>query len=354
MKKTIFALSGVLAVQVVLAVWMHLSAGGLAGQQAGTPLLSFAAGDVQRLSITDGDGQSVILTRAGDDWSLPDEDGFPANSEKVKTLLADLTAAEESPPVATSDAAVTRFRVAEDAFERKLVFGPADKPLATVYLGSTEGTRQVHVRRADQDGVRRIAFGIYRVPASADGWVDSAVLQVDADKIAALAWGDVRIERSADQTDAPAAQATEGKDAATPDAPAAAGDGGSPPPAPSWQLAGTPPQPLPAAPVKALTDELSSLRITGLADAQGQTADAEKDPALDLTITLRDGKTKRYRILKQAENGGYEIAASDQPRLMKLSNTAAEALIKAAGDKAFAPVRAGMTPAGAGADTPGG
>jgi len=328
MKRTIILLSGLLAAQVALAVGLNLRSAGLAGQPAAVALLSFPASDVDRLSITDGDGVSVTVAKKDGKWVLPDKGDFPADGDKIDGLLADLTAAKEGAPVATSATGTERFRVADAGFERKLVFGPADKPLATVYLGTSQGARQVHVRRSDQNGVRLVDFGIYRARSSADDWVDATVLKTAAEKITGLAWGDVRIERKTE----PAAAAPDATAEAAKDKIQAAA------PSETWVLDGDTPRSLKLELVHALTDKLSVLRITGLAPQAAAVDGASPD--LDLTITMDGGNSRHLRIWK-GKDGDYTVTADDLPWQAKLVKSAAEALIKATSDVAFAPPQSG-------------
>ena len=339
MRKTIYALTALLVVQAALAVGMTLSSRGLAGQPALTRLLDFPAADVKRLAITDGDGKTVTLAKGDGGWTLPDAGDFPADSGKIKSVLADLAKAREGAPVATSSDAPKRFRVATGAFERRLVFGPAKSPLATLYLGKAQGARQVYVRRADQSGVRLIDFASYRAPATADGWIDRTVLKLDPAKITALAWGDVKITRApaaAAATQSPATKTATKSAAKTADAKTADAKGAPPPASPSWLLAraGGPAQPVAAAAVTALTDQLGRLEITGIAAAKAGPAAAGSPAKLDLTVSLDGGTSRHYRVLKGAT--GYLVAAANLPRTVNLPDFTAKALLKAAGNAAFA------------------
>jgi len=325
MNKAVLALSALLAVQVGVAVEMNMRSSGLAGEQAKMALLSFPAGDVSRLAITDVDGTTVTLAKKGAGWVLPDQKDFPADGTKVKGVIDDLVAAQESAPVATSSGAVERFKVAKDGFERKVVFGPADKPLGTVYLGLSQGTQQVNVRRSDQEGVRLIDFGIYRLEANPDRWADNSVLKTAADKITGLAWGKVKLER----TSAKPADAT----AAAPETASAKTQDKAPASAVSWTLEGDTPQTVKVDDVDKLLGKLASLSITGLATEGPKAGDT---PVLELTISLDGGKTKTYRIFAQKDDS-FIVEASDLPEPVRLSKSMGAGLVTALADPAFQP-----------------
>ncbi len=356
MSKTIYALSGALALQAALAVGMNLSSRGFAAEAARRPLLGFQTAGLDRLTIADGQGHSVALAKTAQGWTLPDAGGFPADASKVKTLLTALAGAKEGAPVATSAEAPHRFKVAKAAFERKLVFGPTQDPLETLYLGTSQGTRQVYARRAGQSGVHLIDFQTYQAPTRADDWIDSAALEIPVTKIAGIAWGDVRLTELPAKPAVPAA-----KSAAKPEAKPGAKPEAKPqaPAAPRWQIAfgGAAPRPADANDVAALTDQLASLWASGLATQPPVAAAAAsgESPAksgdLTLTVTLAGGKTLRYRLVKTATEGSV-ILASNLPRPVKLADMTAKALIAATEAKSFLPPVPAATPVAATAATP--
>lgn len=303
MNRTIIALSALLGLQVALAAGLHLWSGGLAAPTPGAPLLAFAPDTVARMTITAEDGQAVTLARRGGAWVLPGQEDFPADGDKVETLLADLTKARQGPPIATSGAAPERFRVAADAFARKLVFAGTDGPLATLYVGTAQGARQVHVRREDQDAVYRIGFSAWRAPADADSWLDTALLEVAPDAITALAWNGLRVER---------------RDAA-PDTTAES----------RWRLAGAEDGTLSDEVVEPLIDRLARLRITGLVAEDERARFDGVTPVLTMTIALGDAE-RRYTILKAGEESPtYAIRSTTRPELMALRGVVAEDLVEA-------------------------
>jgi len=320
MKNMLYGLAALLVLQLALAIGLNVTHAGLAGQPPEVALLNLAPGDISRVTISDSDGNSVTLAKAKDAWTLPDRGDFSADQEKVKTMIADLTAAKEGPAVATSKGADKRFKVAENTFERKVVLGPADRPQAVIYLGTAQGTQQVSVRRDGQQDVRRIAFHVYSAPAKTDSWIDRKILEIAPDKIASFAWGDVKLSRVAANADAKAAD--NGTDSTK------SADAG-------WQmkLAGAASEPVGTDAVTALTGKLADLQITGLADS----ADKPKDlPTLDLTVTLTDGKTVDLALWKLGD-AKYQVAATSAPWPVTLAKGPAEALISAVSDPAFQP-----------------
>jgi len=334
MNKVIYALSGLLVLQVAAGVGMSLSSRSFASEAAGTKLLSFSANQISRLAITGASGKSVVLAKAGKSWTVESAGGFPADSTKITSLIGDLAKAQEGPAVATTAGATKRFQVTRAAFNRKLVFGPAKAPLATVYLGNSQGTRQVYVRRAGQHGVRLMDFGLYRVSANAGDWIDSNALQITPKTIKSISWGDVTLNR----VPGPTTSKTVASKAATTTAKGTPAKSAKPAAKPVWEVAftGQKAKPIKASAVQSLTTKLSSLYVIGLSKTVPKPGAAGAARKLDLSIMLDGGKTRDYRLFKM-KGGNYVLAASNLPRAVKLSQYTAKALIKAADGKDFVP-----------------
>lgn len=318
MRKVLFVLAGLLVVQVALALGLNVQGVGLAGHAPGSPLLSFAASDVHRLTIEDKDGKQVVLARADEGWVLPDRGDFPADGEKLEELLADLEAAELGLPVATSEGALQRFRVSEDSFDRRLAFESEEGVLGILYLGTAQGTREVHVRRDDQSDVRRIAFSSWRAPAGRDNWVDRTMLQVEPEQIQAVAWNGRRIERIEVEVDE-----------------AGADDAADQPEEQVWRLVIPQERDVEPEAGKTLAERLARLRFTGLLPEEERASYEEETPALQFELALKDGETRTYRLLRGPEETKFAVAVEGYEPLLKISSTTGKDLIEAAEDPAF-------------------
>lgn len=330
MRKSVLVLAALFVLQAGLAVGLNLDGGGLARLAPGTPLLAFEASSVERLTIEDGEGKSVTLARTDDGWVLPDAGDFPADGTKVEELLTDLEAAELGQPVATSKGALERFRVAEGRFERRLQFAGKNGSLATIYLGTSQGTNEVHARRDEDAEVRRIAFSSWRAPAGRDSWIERTMLQIEAEEIAAISWDGIRIERqdgeNADaETDDLASEDTTDEEETT-----------------TWLLASAAEEiVLPEEPVTKLVDRLASLRFSGLLPEEERAAYEEGEAAVAFELLLRGGETRTYRLLRAPGEGEEEddfaLAVEGYEPLLKMARTTARNLIQAAEDPAFRP-----------------
>ena len=140
------------------------------------PFLSFDADAVDALAISDAD-QSVTVTKLDDAWTVAD--GLPADAGKIDRVLDKLADAAGGWPVATSDAAMTRFEVTEDEHQRHVVVTAGEETLADVYLGTSPSYQRVHARHASGGPVHAINFSNYEAGAKTSDWLRKSLLQPD-------------------------------------------------------------------------------------------------------------------------------------------------------------------------------
>jgi len=167
-------LVGLLALQLVLLVvlWPRERS----NDSSEAALIALAPAAVEQLRITDGEGNSVAVGRADDGWRLLGPD-LPARSSRINSLLSTLLEDERGWPVATSAAALQRFSVTPEQFERRIDF-TAGGGEQTLYLGTAPGFRQVHARPAESDAVYVLRFNAFDAPAGLDDWLDQSLLQI--------------------------------------------------------------------------------------------------------------------------------------------------------------------------------
>ncbi len=140
------------------------------------PFLEFDAETVDTLSVADEE-QSVTVTKADDAWTIAD--GLPADAGKIDRVLGKLADAAGGWPVATSDSAMSRFEVTEDAHQRHVVVAAGEETLADVYLGTSPSYQRVHARHASGGPVYAIDFSNYEAGAKVSDWLKKSLLQPD-------------------------------------------------------------------------------------------------------------------------------------------------------------------------------
>ena len=167
-------LSAILALQLVLlaALYWPRSSGPVS---AGALLAEMAGAALRRISIEDGDAQSVTLSRDADSapWQLAS--GLPADESKVAALLDALTERDSGFAIADSAGAAARFQLGDDAFERRIRLANADTERA-VYLGSSPSFRKIHARREGESAVYVLELNSYDAPTTENDWLDRSLL----------------------------------------------------------------------------------------------------------------------------------------------------------------------------------
>lgn len=133
-----------------------------------------------------GDATRLELVRKNGAWVLPASFDAPADGAKVSALLDRLSALKRGLPIATSEAALRRFKVADADFERRLVLSAGGKALATVYFGSSPGLRKSDARVATDQAVYSVDLPTYELPTDSGAWLSGELLRGDADKLAEI------------------------------------------------------------------------------------------------------------------------------------------------------------------------
>ncbi|WP_066961178.1 DUF4340 domain-containing protein [Microbulbifer sp. Q7] len=198
MKNLQMALSGVLALQLVLAAGLFWESSSRQQAQAqSTPLVQAETDALQRLEIV-GEKESVTLVKQEDQWQLPGLHDLPVDRDKLDTLLEKLNALKGTWPIATSNSARERFEVAEDKFRKrlKLYTAEGDDPALELFVGTSPGFRKVHVRRAGDDAIYAVELNSFDLPSTADNWLDKTLLA--AGDLTRIQGPDYTLEKSED------------------------------------------------------------------------------------------------------------------------------------------------------------
>lgn len=315
MTRTIRLLALLLGAQLLLAVGLHFTGPDLAAGTAQTPLLTFDRERVDRVLVEGTDQARVTLAKRDGTWTLPELEGFPADATRVAQLLARLAELQGGLPVATSTAAQPRFRVDDADFERRVTLFAGDDKLATLYLGSSPGMGQIHARADGSDRIQVVELAAFDIPAQIDDWIDRMLVQIPREEIAAIAIGDLRLER------APQA--------------AAAAEGAAPaeqqPEAPRWQATGlNADEQLDPAAADALADKFAELSIGAVLGRDAKPEYGLAKPVLTLAVTRRGGDSLTYAIGKAADGQNYTLKVSNRAEYFRLPSYTAEQLLKAA------------------------
>jgi len=316
MQKTIGMLAILLAAQLALAVGMSYTGPDLAPHRPDTPFLALGAGTVDRVTIDAPDDQHLVLARQGDAWVLPGTGDFPADQGKVERLLGQLKDLKRGLAVATTGGALKRFKVSDDAFERRLTLARNGKTIATLYLGTSPGIHRVHARTGGDEAVYTAEFGVYDVPVKPDDWEDKGLLKIPPDEIESIGLADLTLTRS------PATPATQ-----------SAGNGAPHPPAEKrWTSTGLADgETVNQTNTDTLEQQLAGLSIASVLGTEGKPEYGLAEPALVVSVQRKGGKPVEYRIGKREKEKDYVLKASSRPEYFRLPAYTADVLVKAAG-----------------------
>ncbi|RME33334.1 MAG: DUF4340 domain-containing protein, partial [Gammaproteobacteria bacterium] len=185
MRRWIVLLSVLLGIQVLAAIL-------LLGQQQTSPasqgrraLLDFDPSLVDHLRIESPDGKVELVRKEGR-WVIAGEPELPADQGRVEALLGKLAALRAGTVVATSDSAHERFRVTDQAFERRITLYQGERQLAALLVGTSPNFRLVHVRVPGQAEIYAVEFATYEAPDLAREWLDKDLLRRPVETIAAI------------------------------------------------------------------------------------------------------------------------------------------------------------------------
>lgn len=285
MKKWISILSGLLVAQLVLAVVINLSGEDYGAFQAQEQLFAFDEKAVDRLRIEEG-SESVVLAKQDGKWLLPDHGNFPASSDSVEHLLEKLSAMKKGWPVATTSAAVQRFKVGEEQFERRLTLLSDDEPIAQLYIGTSPGFRKVHVRPENEDKVFAVEFDSWDASAKADDWIDKGILKLKEDDIERVEMPGFVLQRQDGKLEVADLEEQQQTDATQ---------------------TGT------------LVRKLADLNIQSLLGTEVKPEYRQDEPELEFTVTRKGGEVLRYRISKPKEESYYVLKRSDLDQYFKVA-----------------------------------
>ena len=272
MQNWIKILSGLLLVQLVLAVVIILSGEEHGAFQSKEKLLAFEEQSVNGVRI-ESEGKTLMLQKQEGRWLLPEQGGFPAEREAVQRLLDKLAGLQQGWPVATSDSAQRHFKVAEDEFQTRLTLLADDRTLAQLYVGTSPGFRKVHVRPATQEAVYAVNFNSWEASVKSDDWIDKEQLKLDQANLARIELPGVVLQR---QDDGFQVADLGGQEKTNQEA------------------------------VQGLLDELSGLRIQSLLGSEAKPEYRQDQPALEIKVIGKTGEPLTYRFSKP-EQGAYDV-----------------------------------------------
>lgn len=294
MKKTIILAATLLVLQIGLVVALTIGTKGTDNSQPNMPLLGFTADAVTSLTINGPEKDQIVLQKSGNAWILPDLFGAPASAAQVNALLARLVELKQGFAVATTAAAAKRFKVADDNFERHVVLKAGDKEVGDLYVGTSPGFRQIHVRKAGSDAVDAVELSTFELATGAEQWLDKNMFQIKEEDIKSIAFADFVLQKMDDK----------------------------------WQLADLKEgQVTDAKAVGDLVAKVPGLTVQTVIDPKEAEPLFAKAPALQYSITRKGGGVAEFRFAK-AEGDYYVLKQSERDLYCKVHSLQVSSLLK--------------------------
>lgn len=304
MEKTIRHLGTLLTAQLLLAFLLLSSGSDLTAVSPDTPLFSLDEKTVNRLVIEDGEGKKVVLQKQGTDWNLPDHFGFPADMEKVDGLLKRLTHLNHSTPVATTVGALQRFKVTDQAFERRITLANDSTPLAVLFLGTSPGPRRIHARTAKDQAVFSVDLTAFDAPPAAIAWENKEILTIPEQEIVKIQLSDWSFVRQNPDKSAKNSSAWIGESLA-------------------------PGVSLKADAVETLVRNLANLRVEEVLGTEPQEHYHLQTPKLRLSLMQKEKGERVYQLGEQKDGNAFILKVSTRPEFFKIAKFTAESLLQA-------------------------
>lgn len=292
MQRLISVAAAVLAIQIVLAVAITMSSTRYAPHTPENTFLDFDPTSVTTVEITGKEGNQLVLRKAESGWILPGSLNMPAAGQQITSLLEKLAKLKQGMAVATTAGADKRFKVAADDFERHLVLKAGDVTVADFYLGTSAGFRQSHARNGAQQDVVAIELGTYEVEPTADRWLDTSLLKINKEEVAAVAFAGFTLHRKDD----------------------------------SWQLDQlTGNEATESDKAEELITKVCNLLVQDVLPAEAVASlFADSEPALQFTLTKTDGSGIRYQFAQPEKEDYFVLKTSAHTPYFKVYNLLVE------------------------------
>lgn len=281
-----------LVIQIALAVWVFWPQ--TEAQAGGGPLIpDFAADEVVSLTIQDGDGSRLVLSKEGEEWVLPEAGNFPADATRITPILDKIAAIESNRLVTQTEGSQARLQVAPDEFSRLVEIEMAGGASHQLYIGSSAGAGATHVRLDEQPEVYLTGeVTSFDTNPQAANWIDTLYYTIPQTATIALtlenANGTFEFNREGD----------------------------------AWTMADlAEDETFNESTLTGMLNQVTSLRMT---EPLGQEVEASfglADPQATVTITTEVGNTSQTVVLEigaQDENNNYIVKSSESDYYVKV------------------------------------
>jgi len=275
-----------------------------ASEAQGGPLLAdFNADEVVALTISDAEGNQLVLGKSGDAWVLPEAGDFPVDGEKVTPFLEKIAAVQADRLVTQTEGSHQRLQVAADDFNRRLELTLADGTTDQLFIGSSAGAAATHVRADGQPQVYLTGeLAAWDANPEVTSWVDTLYFTVPQTATTGLilenANGTFEFEKQGD----------------------------------TWTMVGLAEgETLNQDAVSALLNQAGTIRLTDVLGTEERTDFGLADPLATVTLeTTDDTYTLRVGARDEATNS-YAFSTSNSPYYVRVAGWAGDAFVDKTG-----------------------
>ncbi len=169
---------------------------GISGSgEAVLPNLAQQMGELQQIVVARAGGETVTLQRAGDNWTVVEKGGYPADMAQVRTLLvglADLRRIEPktAKPERYADLGLSDPDTEDSRAVAVQLRGEGGNPIANLVFGDRQPARadpirtEIYLRQPDEPQTWLVEGHLPEL-GGALGWLQSDVLNLDRERIRA-------------------------------------------------------------------------------------------------------------------------------------------------------------------------
>ena len=179
MNRLTFWLTGLFAVQILLAGGLYVSKHSSTTFDSQQALLSFEQSVITKVVVQGENAEgTVVLEKTAENWIMPQYQKLPVNQQKLMALLGKLADIKAGWPVVTSASSQKRFEVAESVFQRKLQLFNGDELVHELFLGTSPSYRKSHARVDDSTDIFSVKLAAHELPVSNVDWLDKGMLKI--------------------------------------------------------------------------------------------------------------------------------------------------------------------------------
>jgi hypothetical protein len=191
----IVVLSGLLVLQIGLAVLLFFGQAQYRREEPFDRLVRFnceSAGQVTvEVSKTEAKPQVIVLKKQENAWVLPDEHNLPVDNAFMQLFLNVVADWKKGIPVASTDEAKERFKVAANNYELAITLSDDRRQSCRFFVGTAPAYKSRYVRLSDSNNIYAVELpDSFQLPAQLDDVIDKHFLKPDIPAISSLSIGE--------------------------------------------------------------------------------------------------------------------------------------------------------------------